>query len=106
MDFEKIAFLENEGRAGSVELESTDDADIVYIPVGRLPSVAVHPEAASSGTVYFTLSPPSVVQAGNANWITWPGGTVSAAYSDGIYRQVTALKLETDTGTCTFEVVF
>ncbi|MEW5972335.1 MAG: hypothetical protein AB1713_01090 [Pseudomonadota bacterium] len=55
-------------------------------------SVAAAPGAGGSVLVEYTLSPRALIEAGEALWLAWPAGAVTAASTDVLFAPAVAVR--------------
>lgn len=84
---------------GSVEAGETSDAI-----TGFLGKSSAH-VAVTKGTVEYTISPISAIEADTAVWIPWPYGEVSSNTADVVDPGVIAFRITAPAGAaCTWEI--
>ena len=88
------------------QITTGDTGPAVYIPdSANTISIGLVPAGGASGKIQYTLSPPSVVEAGSATWRDWPSAVVAATTDDVLIGPVTAVRGVSSSGNITLEVV-
>lgn len=83
----------------------TTQSDIVmFVSSITMLSAAIHPTAAATSFIEYTLSAPALVDAGTALWVKWPAGDVTVSSADALLSCVTAIRGRS-AGSATLEIV-
>ena len=87
----------------STSVADGETSDYIKANYNTQPTVAVYP--AGKCYVEYTLSSPSEIDAGNAEWINWPIGNTKKNAADTVIGVISAVRLVSVNGAATMEVL-
>lgn len=86
-----------------VSVTGGQTSDYVKLPYNAQSSVAIYPN--NRAKVQYTLSSIDKLEAGTADWIDWPLGSINRNDSDTIVGVATSVRLVSDNGVARMEVL-
>ena len=89
-----------------IGLSFSETSEPVMIQAGYKDiSVAIHPAVGETARIEYTLSCQTEIDAGTANWLTWPAGNVTASRDDAMLTKAYAVRGVTSGGVARLEIL-
>lgn len=78
--------------------------DFLVNPTAQISVVALE-TAGGAASIQTTIDPHAVIEAGNATWVTSPGGVRSDTFMESSTGPITGVRLSADSGAWTLKVL-